>query len=119
MDFISKGWTGCPEFIVMKKHPELSIYNEYLQDEYDLVFSKDLIYTYFSFKIEFEVMERLNEMIRFTVEQKIRESQMPSLGKGYQVFSEKNITLTEEQELALEGSMSSYLVNYYWRCWLW
>ena len=108
-EFVSRGWTGCPEGIVCKKHPELTIYAEYLQDEYDLVFSKDLIYTYFSFKVEFEVMERLNEMIRFTVEQKIRESQMPSLGKGYQIFSEKNITLTEEQEGALEGAMSSYL----------
>ena len=109
MDFISKGWTGCPESILEKTHPEVKVYQEYLQDEYDLIFSKDLVYTYFSFKIEFEVMERLNEMIRFTVEQKIRESKMPQLDRGYMVFSEKNIVLTEEQENALEGAMSSYL----------
>ena len=54
--------------------------------------------------------ERLNEMIRFTVEEKIRESKLPDLGdSSYQVFSEKNIKLTEEQEFALEGALSSYL----------
>ena len=109
MSFVNKGWTGCPEFIVNREHPELSLYKDYIQEEYDLVFSKDLIYTHFSFKIEFEVMERLNEMIRFTVEQKIRESKMPALSKGYEVFPEKGITLTDEQETALEGAMNSYL----------
>lgn len=109
ISFINRGWTGCPEKMILRKHPELEIYKEYLQDEYDLILSKDLIYTYYSFKIEFEVMERLNEMIRFTVEEKIRESKLPSLDKGYHVFPEKDIKLTDEQENALEGALSSYL----------
>ena len=89
IDFINRGWTGCPEQLILKKHPELDIYRDYVRDEYDLIFDKDLVYTYYSFKIEFEVMERLNEMIRFTTEQKIRESKLPLLDKGYQVFTEK------------------------------
>ena len=109
IDFINRGWTGCPESLIKKKHPELDIYRDYVQEEYDLIFSKDLIYTYHSFKIEFEVMERLNEMIRFTVEEKIRESKLPSIDQGYQVFSENQIKLTDEQEAALGGALSSYL----------
>ena len=105
----NRGWMGCPLFIVTRKFPEFELFKDYLEVEYDFIYSGDLIYTHHSWKIEFETTERLNEMIRFTVEQKIRESKLPSLNKGYEIFQEENIVLTSEQERALEGSLNSYL----------
>jgi hypothetical protein len=108
--FTRKGWMACPESLVYRNFPELELYKEYLQDEYNLVINKGLIYTIFSFRIEFDVYERINKMIRLTVPEKKRIESLPDIGnKGYETFPEDNISLTIEQEEALEGSLNSFI----------
>lgn len=107
--FIGNGWSGCPENFLHKIYPELKDLKDELETNYDIIFSKDLVYNFRSFKIELEVCERINEMIRFTVEQLHKEKSLPKLSKGYTVFPEEGIELTDEQEMALEGSLKSYI----------
>lgn len=109
LETVQRGWTGVPENFVIKRYPEFPLFKDYLEVEYDFIFSKDLIYTHFTFNIEFEVSQRLNQLIRFTVEEKKKAESMPDIGSGYQIFPEDNIVLTEEQENALSGSLDSYI----------
>jgi len=109
LESVQRGWTGVPENFVIKRYPEFQLFKDYLEVEYDFIFSKDLIYTHFTFNIEFEVAQRLNQLIRFTVEEKKKAEAMPDIGSGYQIFPEDNIVLTEEQENALAGSLDSYI----------
>jgi hypothetical protein len=108
-DLINRGWMGAPESSVIKRFPEFHLFKDYLEVEYNFVYSKGLIYSHHSFMVEYQVCERLNHLIRFTVEQKKKEEMLPDIGKGYQIFPEDNIVLTEEQETALKGSLNSYL----------
>ena len=109
LESVQRGWTGVPESFVIKRYAEFPLFKDYLEVEYDFIFSKDLIYTHFTFNIEFEVAQRLNQLIRFTVEEKKKAEAMPDIGSGYQIFPEDNIVLTEEQESALAGSLDSYI----------
>lgn len=109
IEFLSRGWTGCPENIVEKSFPEFSLYREHMETAFEMVFSKGLIYTHRTFLIEFETTERVNEMIRFTVEEKKKELEMPDISDGYTVFHEDRIVLTDEQEAALKGGLGSYI----------
>lgn len=108
-DFVNNGWSGCPEILLRKLFPDLGSLKENLEDNYDVVFSKDLVYNFKSFKIELEVAEKINTLIRLTVEQKIKEEKLPQVGESYQIFQEEGIELTDEQKKALEGSLNSYI----------
>lgn len=108
-EYIVNGWSGCPELLLRKLYPNMLHLKEELEDRYDVIFSKDLVYNFNSFKTELDVCERINEMIRFTVEQNHKEAKLPQLNKGYTVFEEKGIELTDEQERALEGGLKNYI----------
>ena len=109
-EYIFNGWSGCPEKLLTKLYPNLEILKSKLEDNYDLVFSKDLVYNFRSFKIELGVTERINELVRFTTELVNKEKALPSSEeKHYTVFREGGIELTQEQENALSGSLKSYI----------
>ena len=108
-EYITGGWSGCPEILLKKLFPYLEGFKEELEEKYDIVVSKELYYNFNSFRVELNVCERINEMIRFTTEGRIREKSMPKLSKGYEVFEEQGVVLTDEQIKALEGSLKSYI----------
>ena len=103
------GWMGCPEDFILKKFPEWSIFKNHLEEEFEMVASKGLIYNHHLFRVEFEVTERINLMIRQTVEELKRQESMPQLGDGYKSFEEDGVVLTEEQNTALFGALNSFI----------
>jgi DNA replication protein DnaC len=107
-EFRKKGWFYVPEKIMKKIYPSLKELYSYLIEEYGVVVEDKRIYSYESYQIEDGISKRVAELIKLDREgEKIRAKLPTPKKKTFKVYSD--LTLTKEQEEALESALRNYI----------
>ena len=100
---LRNGWMGLPLELLEKKFSDYIKYKQQLIDNYMIVFDKELVYTYKTYKAEIFLLDNLKLLIDST--KKIKKIESP-IRKSFK--KEKDgIILTDEQEQALIGVLES------------
>lgn len=99
----NRGWTAMPLNYLLKAHPTLPNYVNDLKEYFELIFEEDLVYD----KMSYEREEFLSDKITNWVQNNKKAELNTNI--SYPISIEGDITLTPEQDSALQQILNSHL----------
>lgn len=103
----SNGMMATPLSMVLNTLPEAKTMLPYIAKNYNLVFEDELVYTKNSYQIEDFLAQKIKSLIMRNDDYILRFGDLPHVVNPIQV--DENITLTEEQNKALEGALTYHI----------
>jgi hypothetical protein len=100
-------WTSTPFSYIAKGFPEIYVCLDYIKDNYPLVFEDKFVYSKYCHDMEIFLANKITALLIKTDVDKLESVNLPKIVNQVQV--DKDIILTEEQHLALEGCLSNHI----------
>jgi GTPase SAR1 family protein len=105
-----KGWMATPlSYIIRLYGKEVSKNLSHIKENFNLIFENEYIYSDYSYNIEIFLAEKIKSLLVRNEDDKLRAIELPHGNIINPIQVEDGIQLTDEQHLALEGSLAYHI----------